>query len=160
MASKFETLPDIAVFKICKKLIDQEIDIDDYEELFKSVTEIGTLFRIIVNYEDYSYIKTYLKLNFESIVNNDQSSIEKPSLKVYNVPYYVIETLVERQELVQNFTTYEDDSSNISDIIIELESDDRFDIWSGNENPYRSRDYIDSEFNSWGVRADEIRQIK
>lgn len=160
MASKFETLPDIAVFKICKKLIDQEIDIDDYEELFKSVTEIGTLFRIIVNYEDYSYIKTYLKLNFESIVNNDQSSIEKPSLKVYNVPYYVIETLVERQELVQNFSTYEDDSSNISDIIIELESDDRFDIWSGNENPYRSRDYIDSELNSWGVRADEIRQIK
>jgi hypothetical protein len=33
MASKFETLPDIAVFKICKKLIDQEIDIDDYEEV-------------------------------------------------------------------------------------------------------------------------------
>jgi len=160
MASSFESLPDKAVFKICQKLIGQEIDIDDYEALFEAVTEIGSLFRIQAGYVDYSYIKTYLKLNFESIVNNDQSSIEKPSLKVYNVPYYVIETLVERQELVQNFSTYEDDSSNISDIIIELESDDRFDIWSGNENPYRSRDYIDSEFNSWGVRADEIRQVK
>jgi len=160
MASQFESLPDNAVFKISQRLIRQEIDIDNYDELFDAVTEIGTLFKINAQYEDYSYIKTYLKLNFESIINNDQSSIEKPSLKVYNVPYYIIETLVERQELVQNFSTYEDDSSNISDIIIELESDDRFDIWSGNENPYRSRDYIDSELNSWGVRADEIRQVK
>lgn len=160
MASAFESLPDKAVFKICQKLIGQEIDIDDYEELFDAVSEVASLFKIQAGYVDYSYIKTYLKLNFESIINNDQSSIEKPSLKVYNVPYYIIETLVERQELVQNFSTYEDDSSNISDIIIELESDDRFDIWSGNENPYRSRDYIDSELNSWSVRADEIRQVK
>jgi hypothetical protein len=160
MASNFETLPDIAVFKICKKLIDQEIDIDDYEELFKSVTEIGTLFRINVNYEDYSYIKNYLTLNFESILNDDKSNIKKPTLKVYSVPYYVIERVVERQELVQNFSTYDDDTSDISSTIIELESDGIFDIWDGNDNPYRSKDYIDSEFDSWGVRGDEIRQVK
>jgi hypothetical protein len=160
MASKFESLPDSAVFKICQKLIGQEIDIEDNDELFDSVKKLASLFKIDVDYEDFSYIKSYLKSNYESLINNDPSKIVKPTLKVYNVPYYIIETLVERQELVQNFSTYEDDSSNISDIIIELESDDRFDIWSGNENPYRSRDYIDSELNSWGVRADEIRQVK
>ena len=160
MASKFESLPDSAVFKICQKLIGQEIDIEDNDELFDSVKKLASLFKIDVDYEDFSYIKSYLKSNYESLINNDPSKIVKPTLKVYSVPYYIIETLVERQELVQNFSTYEDDSSNISDIIIELESDDRFDIWSGNENPYRSRDYIDSELNSWGVRADEIRQVK
>jgi len=160
MKSSFEKLGGPTVFKICKRLLSKNTDINDFDELEGEVSKICKIFNIDMTTTNTSYIKEFIRLNEDKLNNNDTTDIKLPTLKVYSVPYYIIETIVERQELVQNYSTYDDDTSNISDTIIELESDDRFDIWAGNENPYRSRDFIDSELNSWGVRADEIIQIK
>lgn len=158
MASKFELLPDKAVFKICQKLIGQEIDIDDYEELFDAVFEIGSLFKIQVEYEDYSYIKNYLKLNFESIVNNDTSNLKKPTLSVYRIPYYILESIVQRTEYVQDINSYDDNPNDMASVLTQLENDDKFNIWEGMDNPERDTDTVDSEFNEWGIRSNEIRK--
>jgi hypothetical protein len=156
MASSFESLPDNAVFKISQRLIKQEIDIDNYDELFDAVTEIGTLFKINAQYEDYSYIKNYLKMNYDSVVNNDQSSIEKPTLSVYRIPYYIVESVVQRTEYVQDINTYDDNPNDMASVVTELEYEDKFNIWDGIDNPERDSDTIDSEFSEWGIRANEI----
>ena len=158
MASKFESLPDKAVFKICQKLIGQEIDIDDYDALFDAVTEIGSLFKIQAEYEDYSYIKNYLKLNFESIVNNDISNLKKPTLSVYRIPYYIVESIIQRTEYVQDINSYDDNPNDMTSVLTQLEYDDKFNIWDGLDNPERDTDIIDSEFSEWSIRPNEIRK--
>jgi hypothetical protein len=158
MASQFESLPDNAVFKICQRLIRQGIDIDNYDELFDAVIEIGTLFKINAQYEDYSYIKNYLKMNYDSIVNNDQSSIEKPTLSVYRIPYYIVESLVQRTEYVQDINSYDDNPNDMANVLTQLEYDGNFNIWDGLDNPERDTDIIDSEFSEWKIRSNEIRK--
>jgi hypothetical protein len=158
MASQFESIPNKAIFKMCRRLIGQEVNFDDYEELFEAVKEIGTLFNINAQYEDYSYIKNFNKLNYESLVNNDPSNIVKPTLKVYRVPYYIIENLIQRQEFVQDIDSYDDTPIDLENDIEMLEYEDKFNIWDGIENPERDADIIDSTFDSWKIRPTEIKK--
>lgn len=160
MASKFESLPDRAVFKICQKLIGQEIDFDNFEELTDAVKEVGSLFKIDAGYEDFSFIKSYLKSNYESLINNDPSKIVKPTLKVYRVPYYVIESIVQRQEYVWDLESYDENPNDIANFALDLESEGYLDIWEGSENPERDTDIVDSNFDNWELRTKEIKQIK
>ena len=158
MASKFESLPDSAVFKICQKLISQEIDFDDYEESYGSVIKIGSLFRITAEYEDYSYIKNFIKLNYQSLENNDISNLKKPTLSVYRIPYYIVESLVQRTEYVQDINSYDDNPDDMSSVFTQLEYDDKLNIWDGMDNPERDTNIIDSEFSEWNIRSNEIRK--
>jgi hypothetical protein len=158
MSSNFEKIGGNGIFKICQKIMSNETDIDDYDELNDAVKGIGKLFHFNSTYIDTSYIKEFIKLNQTNLVNDDSSNIKLPEMKVYRVPYFIIERLVKQDEYIQDIVSY----SNIEDLSNELynmSQEDDFDIWDGTENPERDSDYIDSEMDNWEFRNDEIKRI-
>lgn len=103
---------------------------------------------------DTSYVVNFIKLNKDSLENDDYSNLIEPEFKNYKVPYWVVETVVYRREYYVNIESY-GNPDDAAEIFKEIEYDGAMSLFDGTET---SSDSIDGSFDDWGIHKNRITE--
>ena len=103
---------------------------------------------------DSSYVVNFIKLNKDSLENDDFSNIIEPELKNYKVPYWVVETVVYRREYYVDIESY-GNPDDAAEIFKEIEYEGAMSLFDGTET---SSDSIDGSFDDWGIHKNRITE--
>lgn len=138
-------------------ILDREFDYIEYGDILNQVSKLLKLFGI--NSDDLrldtSYIINFIKLNDDSLSNEDYDNLIEPQFNTYQIPYWVVETNVVRTEYMGEVESY-GDSSDAINLFKELEYDGAIDLYSGKE---LSQDHLDGSMDDWDIRKRDVKPI-
>lgn len=142
---------------LLEHIVDEEFDYIEYGDILNQVSKLLKLFGIKSDdlRVDTSYIINFIKLNNDSLENEDYDNLIEPQLKTYEIPYWVVETQVVRTEYMEKVESY-GDSSDAVNIFKELEYDGAIDLYSGKE---LSQDHLDGSMDDWGINYRYVKPI-
>jgi len=138
-------------------ILEHEFDYIEYGDIFNQVSRLLKLFGIKSDdlRVDTSYIINFIKLNNDSLENEDYDNLIEPQFKTYAIPYWVVETQVVRTEYMEKVESY-GDSSDAINLFKELEYDGAIDLYSGKE---LDKENIDGSFDDWGINYRGVKPI-
>jgi hypothetical protein len=142
---------------LLEHIVDEEFDYIEYGDILNQVSKLLKLFGIKSDdlRVDTSYIINFIKLNNDSLENEDYDNLIEPQFKTYVIPYWVVETVVTRTEYMEKIESY-GDSSDAVNIFKELEYDGAIDLYSGKE---LDKENIDGSFDDWGIHYRYVKPI-
>ena len=142
---------------LLEHIVDEEFDYIEYGDILNQVSKLLKLFGIKSDdlRVDTSYIINFIKLNNDSLENEDYDNLIEPQLKTYEIPYWVVETQVVRTEYMEKVESY-GDSSDAINLFKELEYDGAIDLYSGKE---LSQDHLDGSMDDWGINYRGVKPI-
>lgn len=142
---------------LLENILEDEFDYIEYGDILNQVSKLLKLFGIKSDdlRLDTSYIVNFIKLNDDSLANEDYDNLIEPQFNTYQIPYWVVETNVVRTEYMEEVESY-GDSSDAINLFKESEYDGAIDLYSGKE---MSQDHLDSSFDDWGIRERDVKPI-
>jgi hypothetical protein len=142
---------------LLEHIVDEEFDYIEYGDILNQVSKLLKLFGIKSDdlRVDTSYIINFIKLNNDSLENEDYDNLIEPQFKTYAIPYWVVETQVVRTEYMEKVESY-GDSSDAINLFKELEYDGAIDLYSGKE---LSQDHLDGSMDDWGINYRGVKPI-
>jgi hypothetical protein len=138
-------------------ILEYQFDYIEYGDILNQVSKLLKLFGIKSDdlRLDTSYIVNFIKLNNNSLKNEDYDNLIEPQFNTYQIPYWVIETSVTRTEYMEKVESY-GDSSDAINLFNELEYDGALDLFSGKEI---SQDHLDGSMDDWGIYKRDVKPI-
>ena len=138
-------------------ILESEFDYIEYGDILNQVSKLLKLFGIKSDdlRLDTSYIVNFIKLNNDSLENEDYDNLIEPQFNTYQIPYWVVETNVIRTEYMEKIESY-GNSSDAINLFKDLEYDGAIDLYSGNAI---SQDHLDGSFDDWGIRERYVKPI-
>jgi len=129
----------------------------EYGDILNQVSKLLKLFGIKSDdlRLDTSYIVNFIKLNNDSLENEDYDNLIEPQFNTYQVPYWVVETTIIRTEYMEKVESY-GDSSDAINLFNELEYDGALDLYSGKE---MSQDHLEGSMDDWGIHKRDVKPI-
>ena len=142
---------------LLENILEDEFDYIEYGDILNQVSKLLKLFGIKSDdlRLDTSYIVNFIKLNNDSLENEDYDNLIEPQFNTYQIPYWVVETNVIRTEYMEKIESY-GNSSDAINLFKDLEYDGAIDLYSGNEI---SQDHLDGSFDDWGIRERNVKPI-
>ena len=138
-------------------ILEHEFDYIEYGDILNQVSKLLKLFGIKSDdlRLDTSYIVNFIKLNNDSLENEDYDNLIEPQFNTYQIPYWVVETNVIRTEYMEKIESY-GNSSDAINLFKDLEYDGAIDLYSGNE---MSQDHLDGSMDDWGIYTRNVKPI-
>jgi len=138
-------------------ILEYEFDYIEYGDILNQVSKLLKLFGIKSDdlRLDTSYIVNFIKLNNDSLENEDYDNLIEPQFNTYQVPYWVVETTIIRTEYMEKVESY-GDSSDAINLFKDLEYDGALDLYSGKE---LSQDHLDGSMDDWGIYKRDVKPI-
>lgn len=138
-------------------ILESEFDYIEYGDILNQVSKLLKLFGIKSDdlRLDTSYIVNFIKLNDDSLANEDYDNLIEPQFNTYQIPYWVVESNIVRTEYMEEVESY-GDSSDAINLFKELEYDGAIDLYSGKEI---SQDHLDGSMDDWGIRERYVKPI-
>ena len=138
-------------------ILEYEFDYIEYGDILNQVSKLLKLFGIKSDdlRLDTSYIVNFIKLNNDSLENEDYDNLIEPQFNTYQIPYWVVETNVIRTEYMEKIESY-GNSSDAINLFKDLEYDGAIDLYSGNE---MSQDHLDGSMDDWGIYIRNVKPI-
>lgn len=132
-------------------------DYTNNSEILTHVNKTLTLFGI-KSYDlrlDSSYIVNFIKLNKNSLENNNYDNLIEPEFRNYKIPYWTKETVAIFTEYKMFIESYGDPDDAI-EIFKELEFDGGISLWDGKEINSESETI---SLDNWGINKNDIEPI-
>ncbi len=142
---------------LLEHIVDEEFDYIEYGDILNQVSKLLKLFGIKSDdlRVDTSYIVNFIKLNNDSLENEDYDNLIEPQFNTYSVPYWVVETVVTRTDYMGKVESY-GDSSDAVNLFKELEYDGAIDLYGGEE---LDKENLDGSFDDWGINYRGVKPI-
>lgn len=142
---------------LLEHILEDEFDYIEYGDILNQVSKLLKLFGIKSDdlRLDTSYIVNFIKLNDDSLANEDYDNLIEPQFNTYQIPYWVVESNIVRTEYMEEVESY-GDSSDAINLFRELEYDGAIDLYSGKEI---SQDHLDGSMDDWGIRERYVKPI-
>jgi hypothetical protein len=154
--SIFENYPDSFLIKVCKYLINSNVNFGNHNELFRTL-DVFTKNIDDTNptTSDISFIQNLYKLNESKLKSNATDSLTRPELKTYEVPYTFTEEFTMKYFMEKEVSCY-GDKSEAGEI---LDNDFNEGIQFLDDGNEIDKDLIHSEYSHWDIDNDEITEI-
>ena len=142
---------------LLEHILEDEFNYIEYGDILNQVSKLLKLFGIKSDdlRLDTSYIVNFIKLNDDSLANEDYDNLIEPQFNTYQIPYWVVESNIVRTEYMEEVESY-GDSSDAINLFKELEYDGAIDLYSGKEI---SQDHLDGSMDDWGIRERYVKPI-
>jgi hypothetical protein len=142
---------------LLENILEDEFDYIENGDILNQVSKLLKLFGIKSDdlRLDTSYIVNFIKLNDDSLANEDYDNLIEPQFNTYQIPYWVVESNIVRTEYMEEVESY-GDSSDAINLFKELEYDGALDLYSGKEI---SQDHLDGSMDDWGIRERYVKPI-
>ena len=138
-------------------ILEYEFDYIEYGDILNQVSKLLKLFGIKSDdlRLDTSYIVNFIKLNNDSLENEDYDNLIEPQFNTYQIPYWVVETNVIRTEYMEKIESY-GNSSDAINLFKDLEYDGAIDLYSGEQ---LNQDHLDGSMDDWGIYIRDVKPI-
>ena len=142
---------------LLENILEDEFDYIEYGDILNQVSKLLKLFGIKSDdlRLDTSYIVNFIKLNDDSLANEDYDNLIEPQFNTYQIPYWVVESNIVRTEYMEEVESY-GDSSDAINLFKELEYDGAIDLYSGK---VMGQDHLDGSTDDWGIRERYVKPI-
>ena len=138
-------------------ILEYEFDYIEYGDILNQVSKLLKLFGIKSDdlRLDTSYIVNFIKLNNDSLENEDYDNLIEPQFNTYQIPYWVVETNVIRTEYMEKIESY-GNSSDAINLFKDLEYDGAIELYSGEQ---LNQDHLDGSMDDWGIYIRDVKPI-